>query len=260
MPASAEEVSTALGASVTFLAFETFALPSPEVLASQGFEFKFSDPQYAGIGAAIPAGAWPVGDTRSPSLAIYEAKDHHLEAKSEKKGSEVAGLLVDFQPSPIVFLKPVTVTLPVYEVDQKREYVVAVFNTTSKTWLPKPVSKDQETIVDGQVLGETSSFSLYAALSYPAPSSGCNTGCIVGSVIGGLAGAVCLALGARYFFCNGEPDEGAWEKPFMDPVDVPRTRDDAGHGSSGAEPRVQQRGASAERDMEGEDGDFIYDV
>ena len=39
-------------------------------------------------------------------------------------------------------------------------------------------------------------------------AEGSLSGCIVGSVIGGLAGAVCLALGARYFFCNGEPDEG----------------------------------------------------
>jgi hypothetical protein len=53
-----------VGVELVLLAFEEFDLPSADVLASQGVVFKFSDPQYARLGAAIPAGAWPPGDTR----------------------------------------------------------------------------------------------------------------------------------------------------------------------------------------------------
>ena len=31
--------------------------------------------------------------------------------------SQIAGVMIDFQPSPITFLKPVTLILPVYELD-----------------------------------------------------------------------------------------------------------------------------------------------
>ena len=53
-----------VGAELVLVAFQEFDLPSADVLAAQGFVFKFSDPQYASLGAVIPPGAWPPGDTR----------------------------------------------------------------------------------------------------------------------------------------------------------------------------------------------------
>jgi len=265
-------------ADVELVVSETFTLPSPEELATKGFTFKFSDPKYAGIGAMIPPGAWPPGDTRTPSLALYEAKDHHLSAKSDNAKSEVAGYLIDFQPSPITFLVPITVILPVYEIDSDMDYVVAVFDPTLVSWLIKPVSDDKKTIVDGKVQGETNSFSVYAALSSPKDKSRCNTGCIVGAVIGSISGAMCICL--CLWFCGvygnteDEMEEDTETPPFdsRDPThEIPKdnavSRDLLrGAGDIEKGPNSPSHALASDQvdggveDDELEDGEHIYDV
>ena len=140
---------------------------------------------------------------------VYETQDHHVKAAGDIEGMEIAGVIIEFLPSPVSFLKPVTLHMPAYDLDGElakgREFSVAQFDPKQNKWVLKPVSKGVEVIVNGTITGETNSFSLYAAVSFPPQESHCkrNLGmCVSMSVLGSIIGAALAALALGMLCCQ----------------------------------------------------------
>ena len=144
---------------------------------------------------------------------MYETQDHHVKAAGDIEGMEIAGVIIEFLPSPVSFLKPVTLHMPVYDLEGEmakgREFSVAQFDPAQDKWVLKPVSTGKEVIVNGTITGETNSFSLYAAVSFPPQDTRCrkNLGvCVSMSVLGSIV-AVAVAALALVPLCCRKADE-----------------------------------------------------
>ena len=231
-------------------------LPDMHSIAHDGFNCKFHKYGVEGhmgkMGAEIPAGAWPPGDNRVPHIVVsgvkytklsawgtwkvlagsgltmhdeqvYETQDHHVKAAGDIEGMEIAGVIIEFLPSPVSFLKPVTLHMPAYDLDGElakgREFSVAQFDPKQNKWVLKPVSKGVEVIVNGTITGETNSFSLYAAVSFPPQESHCkrNLGmCVSMSVLGSIIGAALAALALGMLCCRKAGDDSVVLEDEMD--------------------------------------------
>ena len=138
-----------IDASVKTVAKSDCPVPSPERMSQEGFTCKFKDlgwsGHYAGLGVRFPPGAWPPTEKRIPSITVFATEDHHHAAPSDAhEDSEIAGVMIDFQPSPIKFRKNVTLTLPVYELESElhrgRQFVAGLLDKTTMKWVMRPTS------------------------------------------------------------------------------------------------------------------------
>ena len=99
---------------------------------------------HAGIGVCRAIHRLPAAHTHPPfpppplSLTHARARAHtltHSHTHTHAQGSELAGLLIDFQPSPITFLAAVTVALPVDDIQTNVSYSAAMFDEENLTWV-----------------------------------------------------------------------------------------------------------------------------
>lgn len=214
---------------------------------------------FAGVGANIPAGAWPAGDMRAPSMDIFTFQ----EEPELPTGARVNAEMVNFGPDGIKFNSPVEITVPLGETRINYDYNVRNYNeSVSPPWIEKMGSNPAVRGGAGTsrlITGETEGFSPYGAIevrraavgSTPGEEededdggggSSCNGGCIAGAVIGSLAGVGLIGGGGYYAYTRKEEltdwmsrrkeeGEGGDEPPIVR-QDARRgdTRDDGGEG------------------------------
>ena len=154
---------------------------------------------------------------------MYETQDHHVKAAGDIEGMEIAGVIIEFLPSPVSFLKPVTLHMPVYDLEGEmakgREFSVAQFDPAQDKWVLKPVSAGKEVIVNGTITGETNSFSLYAAVSFPPQKTHCkkNLGvCVSMSVLGSIVAVAVAALALIPLCCRKADEDVVFLEDEMD--------------------------------------------
>ena len=160
-----------------------------------------------GVAIAIPAGAWPAGETRPLQVLVLAAGPNSTygAAVGRMPGAALAGGVAYFMPSGIVFAAPVAITLDLgagallAAAAAGGALAVYRFNETGLVWEARQACPPP---APGKACGLTSTFSAYAPITAPAPGGGggggggnaCGPGCIAGAVIGSVFGAALLVF------------------------------------------------------------------
>lgn len=98
--------------SVIVRASQTFPLPSRAYLASEWWAYRLSDPAFSQVGVDIPPGAWPVNETRPPTITVFDPPESIITALADDATKELAGQIVDFGPSGYADAESVVCWLP----------------------------------------------------------------------------------------------------------------------------------------------------
>lgn len=216
-----------------------------KVLGSSSFAAPLSniDSEYEvkglpGFGIRLPAGAWPAGDTRPLKLTVLEVNSNPVLAKELEKmgGAKLMGKGIYFEPSGIVFGKPVEIAIPYdnsidlgnLELNVHRHHATKGFQKISlSSQRVSPIDSFSKTI-----FAETLSFSMYAPLATPLsavaeeaetatvenitvtepeePTKGLPMGVIVAATVGSV-GFVLLVM-AIYCWCCRNRRENTQKK------------------------------------------------
>ena len=145
----------------------SFLAPSSDVESSfsvQGF------PEYS---ITFPAGAWPKAETRPLKLSILDvSKSQKFEKeRAALKDAKIMGSGIYFEPSGIVFSKPVEIAIPYDTSKDLGNYALNVHRYRPGTGLEKiALSSQRQSPVDiyaKKIYAETLSFSLYVPLATP---------------------------------------------------------------------------------------------
>jgi hypothetical protein len=152
---------------IPVLGSSSFLAPSSDV------ESSFSVKGFPGYGITFPAGAWPKGETRPLTLLILDvSKSEKFEqARAALGGAQLMGKGVYFEPSGIVFDRPVEIAIPYDTSKDLGNLALNVHRLRPGKGLEKvPLSSQRQSPVDvyaKKIYAETQSFSLYAPLATP---------------------------------------------------------------------------------------------
>jgi hypothetical protein len=164
---------------IPVLGSSSFLAPSSDV------ESSFSVKDFPEYGITFPAGAWPKGETRPLTLLILDlSKSEKFEqARAALGGAQLMGKGVYFEPSGIVFGKPVEIAIPYDTSKDLGNLELNVHRLRPGKGLEKvPLSSQRQSPVDfytKKIYAETLSFSLYSPLATPpemAPPSAAGGG------------------------------------------------------------------------------------
>jgi len=216
-----------------------------KVLGSSSFAAPLSniDSEYEvkglpGFGIRLPAGAWPAGDTRPLKLTVLEVNSNPVLAKELEKmgGAKLMGKGIYFEPSGIVFGKPVEIAIP-YDnsIDLGNLELNVHRHDATKGFQKISLSSQRVSPIDSfskTIFAETLSFSMYAPLATPLsavaeeaetatvenitvtepeePTKGLPMGVIVAATVGSV-GFVLLVM-AIYCWCCRNRRENTQKK------------------------------------------------
>jgi len=228
------------------LASSSFAAPPSNI------ESEYRVKSLPGFGIRLPVGAWPEGDTRPLKLVVLDVKsDPTLAGELGKmNGAKFMGQGIYFEPSGIVFGKPVEIAIPFDDSDMGNLELNVHRHHPTKSFQKISLSSQRVSPIDlysKTIFAETLSFSMYAPLATPLvvvspaeeevqqvenvtvaaaepvkPTKGLSVGVIVAISVGSVA-FVLLVL-VIYCWCCRSSAQDEKTKPLVKHQESPSTQ------------------------------------